>query len=632
MIRASLVVKSLIFTIFAWSALVAGAQAPQPLNDNPGKDCAEYNLNVPSLDGVNHWMFWKQDDCIRVHVVNNPFRYVYALSFDEEKIAEDDVLASLGGPLGLSNINKSTKPAAGTADFQLAGLQQSALAEIRGVPGTSKAAAKKQCDFSAVISQADDLSHQVAAAEPGISDLETSASDLTKKLDDKENAYKNFQLDYLAKRDWLRNQPAGSQQLEAAALKLQSDALALSKTLTQDGSFEGEIVDRFEAARIANELFQNLKRSASGLTLPDTSTCQATTQQRAAAQKQLSALTASITADMQRLENVGSQIANETCRYNARKQGEFSWVYDQVYLPVSAVLANPDAFEATVKREGPFGDPTSVKVTLTRDVITDNSAASIPKADNSIFQCVSDPSTVLQSTKAVTALADIPAPVAKSADGSGKGTSAKSSPTDSGQTKSNDNKQQATTIVLQQPWFFGKARLVVSGGLSTGFLDKQEFQRSSSISGSGSSATSPTVIGLKTNTRFRMTPMLYGHTLLGSPRHDGDAWYATLGVTANSDDKGTDPEFLLGFSRSFVQQKFFATLGAYVGEKQKLDGGLYVGETIPSSLTGDLPVTKSYHAGFAFGISYRFTSSKDPKTNSSTQQNKTSPTTKKSGS
>ncbi len=51
-------------------------------------------------------------------------------------------------------------------------------------------------------------------------------------------------------------------------------------------------------------------------------------------------------------------------------------------------------------------------------------------------------------------------------------------------------------------------------------------------------------------------------------------------------------------------------------------GVFSVGETIPSSLTGDLPVTKSYHAGFAFGISYRFTSSKDPKTNSSTQQNK----------
>jgi hypothetical protein len=170
---------------------------------------------------------------------------------------------------------------------------------------------------------------------------------------------------------------------------------------------------------------------------------------------------------------------------------------------------------------------------------------------------------------------------------------------------------------LRQQWFFGKARLVVSGGLSSGFLAKQEFQRSSSITGTGSNATSSTVIGLKTDTRFRLTPMLYAHTLLYSRRHDPDAWYATFGVTANSDSKGTDPEFLLGFSRSLVQQRCFFTLGAYIGERQKLDGGLHVGDTIPSTLTGELPVTKSYHVGWGFGLSYRFTSTKDPQKDSS---------------
>ena len=60
--------------------------------------------------------------------------------------------------------------------------------------------------------------------------------------------------------------------------------------------------------------------------------------------------------------------------------------------------------------------------------------------------------------------------------------------------------------MLVQPWFFGKARLVVSGGLSSGFLSKQEFQRSTSI-GSGSSDT---VIGLKTNTRFQIPRYFMG--------------------------------------------------------------------------------------------------------------------------
>ena len=125
--------------------------------------------------------------------------------------------------------------------------------------------------------------------------------------------------------------------------------------------------------------------------------------------------------------------------------------------------------------------------------------------------------------------------------------------------------------------------------------------------------------------------MLYGHTLLYSSRHDHDAWYATFGVTANSDNKGTTPEFLLGGSRSFAQHKFFVTLGAYIGEQQKLDGGLQVGQTIPSTLTGELPVTKSYPASWGFGISYRFTSTKDPQKDSSAPAKPTTGGAKKTG-
>ena len=120
--------------------------------------------------------------------------------------------------------------------------------------------------------------------------------------------------------------------------------------------------------------------------------------------------------------------------------------------------------------------------------------------------------------------------------------------------------------VLVQPWFFGKARLVLTGGLTAGFLRKQEFQRATSIAGA-------TVVGLKTDSIYRLTPMLFGHTLLYSKRHDPDAWYATFGVTSTADSKGPDAEFLLGLSRSLVQQKFFLTAGAYIGQRQKLDGG-----------------------------------------------------------
>jgi hypothetical protein len=150
---------------------------------------------------------------------------------------------------------------------------------------------------------------------------------------------------------------------------------------------------------------------------------------------------------------------------------------------------------------------------------------------------------------------------------------------------------------------------VLSGGISTALLTKQEFQRTMTINGAG---TSETVVGFKTNSKIRTSPMLYGHALIPyfTARHDPEAWYATVGVSSNSDNKGTDPEFLFGLSRSFVQQRFFVTAGAYIGERQQLAGGLYPGQVIPSTFTGDIPVTKGYRAGFGFGLSYRFTSTK----------------------
>jgi hypothetical protein len=139
------------------------------------------------------------------------------------------------------------------------------------------------------------------------------------------------------------------------------------------------------------------------------------------------------------------------------------------------------------------------------------------------------------------------------------------------------------------------------------------------------SGTSETVVGLQTNSNLRTSAMLFAHTLLAYKRHDPDAWYATLGVTSSSDNQSTDPEFLIGISRSLAQQRFFITGGAYIGEQQALAGGLTLGQVLPSTFTGDIPVTKSYHTSFGFGVSYRIAGSK---TSQSGSKQTTPPTTK----
>ena len=122
----------------------------------------------PALDGV------KPLDVLEAgrlyssaHVVNNPFRYVYALSFDmKEKIAEDDVLASLGGPLGLSNINSNPpNPLQARRTSSLRDCSSPPLAAIKGRPGTHL----KGCGEKAVrlprlsLARPTILSHQVCS-------------------------------------------------------------------------------------------------------------------------------------------------------------------------------------------------------------------------------------------------------------------------------------------------------------------------------------------------------------------------------------------------------------------------------------------------------------------------------------
>jgi hypothetical protein len=89
-------------------------------------------------------------------------------------------------------------------------------------------------------------------------------------------------------------------------------------------------------------------------------------------------------------------------------------------------------------------------MTLTRDAIIDKSAATIPAADSSALQCVSDPSTILQSAKPVSTLADLPAPEAKPKDGATDNVAGKPSQPGTGQNKATSgNTQQSTTVVLQ---------------------------------------------------------------------------------------------------------------------------------------------------------------------------------------
>lgn len=696
-ITSSRVLHFFMLSVLAVGGPLAGAQrAPNPMDDkNPGTGCLPYNLDVVSLVSNNVQMFWKQTDCIVVHVTNNPFLFKYDLTFNEQLIKEDDPLSAFGGKFGLNTSsvsgNGSTHDASTDAAAKAAqpvGGSSQALVEVqnaaRNMPSdpalstqlvlsidnlqklrgsaprsiyleqkahtldSAEAQVKKDAKankdakpnanqkqaLTAIENarQADTVSgptpEQLTAWKSAVDGLKSQSNKIKTTLDAKISSYNNFSTQVNSLVLGLSAQATKPDDVEKGAESLREKAIDEVKTLSEGDSDSDVASPAFEEDMVV------FAQNAADLH-----------EQLAARQPPASDVSDGAQTLRTLLNEVHEQagaVVFYACRYKVKLDNDFSSIRTGLLDPLNKVLVDGVSFGYTVaakKREGPFGDPTAVIMTLTRDTVqpftTGSGSGTTPQNTTSSFTCSSDTNDLFDHGATYTKFGDFftDKPATGTDNPSNKPTlytrnQNKPQPTTTGQTPAPSSKvantpaKPATTdnTVLVQPWFFGKARLVLTGGLSMASLTKTEFQRSSSISGTGSGATSSTVIGLKTDTRFRFTPMLYGHTLLYSGRHDSDAWYATLGVTSNSDDKGTDPEFLAGFSRSLAQQKFFVTAGAYFGERQKLDGGLYVGETIPTSLTGDLPVTKSYHVGWAFGLSYRFASTKDPTNNQSKQK------------
>lgn len=633
--------KATLLALLVLAFSLFGASRAQSQDTDDSKPCQPFRLDVPTVVDQGHRIYWKKGDCIIVDLTNNPFRYIYAFKVDETKIAEDDVLGSLSSLLGLKSLtatNTSTPTAAAPTKKTVPTTPAPTPAPAPGPGGThflapkgakakkNATSAPKACTTEQIdiwVKGAKDSADQFQAQYDALSSqINQAASDKTAVqhgLQKKDGDYRAFLSDFLKSYEDLIYAPSASladqNVLRQKAYDLQAKALSTSQDLTGDTTFESQLVSGFTNAKDVYTKLSKLKDGITGYKIPDPP-CTVTDKTKMDEQSdRLNQLGVTVAHSMDEIQSEAVDLSNTTCQYKARKSDEYASVHDKVFESVSTILLNADSFETRV-RVAPYVDPMSDTLTVMRDQYATDVTTSITTSDSAALDCAADPATIFQTQQPVKKLADIPAPEATAIDSTDGGPkpakkSAGSKTSPSNKPASSDKPKEATTVVLTQPWIFGRARLILSGGITPGFLADKQYQRSTNSSGTA-------VVGLKTDQKQRITPMLYGHVLLGYRRHDPDAWYGTLGVTAKSDNQSTDPEFLVGVSRSVAQQRFFFTAGAYIGEKQKLDGGLQLGQAIPSSLTGELPVTKGYHVGFGFGISYRFTSTKDPAKDTST--------------
>jgi len=171
--------------------------------------------------------------------------------------------------------------------------------------------------------------------------------------------------------------------------------------------------------------------------------------------------------------------------------------------------------------------------------------------------------------------------------------------------------EEKSTEIASVEVRFGEAPyFALSGGLAMSTLEKTEYQRvqgfATNRQGQVTGTQITSIVGVKEDSSTRITPILILHGRIHRPKvesfYSGLHW--SLGITGKNDNKGTDIEYLIGPSASFLNDKLFFTVGGYAGKRQTLDGNLFPGAEIPKDLA-EIPVHKNYHWKLGFALTYK---------------------------
>jgi len=265
---------------------------------------------------------------------------------------------------------------------------------------------------------------------------------------------------------------------------------------------------------------------------------------------------ADATTGLTKVRDQVAQISTANCHIHA--------AHDQI----ASVLKNENSFFEKIGPYGPYSDSQDVTIAVSRSL-------NPPADDGCVATTVSNTPTAKQ-------------PAEKAEPGQGSSTPAPKPPKAAGNPVSN--------VVVH---FGGGQRVYAGVGPAVSFLAVKEFQRAQGVTSGGTPAT---IIAYSTNGATRVAPIM---GFLHVRPADSERLFITLGITAKNDNKGTAAEFLFGGSYGLLGNWLFLTGGAYLGQQQQLAGNLVVGQPVPTSLTGEIPVQKSYHWSGAFSINVR---------------------------
>jgi hypothetical protein len=151
--------------------------------------------------------------------------------------------------------------------------------------------------------------------------------------------------------------------------------------------------------------------------------------------------------------------------------------------------------------------------------------------------------------------------------------------------------------------FGGGARFAIAGGVVASPFETITYKRVPAII----DGRSTTIIGAENSSNSRILPILMLHGRLFEMNNKYiSGVHLSLGITAKPNDTGTNVEWLIGPSLSFIEERLFLTVGGYAGRRQVLEGNLAPGQELPADFKDDIPINNRLVWKPGFALTYKF--------------------------
>jgi hypothetical protein len=152
--------------------------------------------------------------------------------------------------------------------------------------------------------------------------------------------------------------------------------------------------------------------------------------------------------------------------------------------------------------------------------------------------------------------------------------------------------------------FGGGARFAIAGGVVASPFETVKYKRVPAIIG----GRTTTIIGEENSSNSRILPilMIHGRLFEMSQNKYVSGVHLSLGITAKPNDEGTNVEWLIGPSLSFIEERLFFTVGGYAGRRQQLQGNLTPGQELPAEFKDDIPINNRLVWKPGFALTYKF--------------------------